>query len=73
MAYFKTHYYGGIRKYQWVTIPMELHGQVAMKDGSSVMVNKMCIRDRVRADRFSAGIQPGVRRGGSAALGTSGG
>ena len=39
MAYFKTHYYGGIRKYQWVTIPMELHGQVAMKDGSSVMVN----------------------------------
>ena len=29
LAYFKTHYYGGIRKYQWVTIPMELHGVVA--------------------------------------------
>ncbi len=28
LAYFKTHYYGGIRKYQWVTIPMELHGVV---------------------------------------------
>lgn len=25
LAYFKTHYYGGIRKYQWVTIPLELH------------------------------------------------
>ena len=34
MAYFKTHYYGGIRKYQWVTIPLELHGVVAMKDGT---------------------------------------
>ena len=30
LAYFKTHYYGGIRKYQWVTIPMELHGVVAL-------------------------------------------
>ena len=34
MAFFKTHYYGGIRKYQWVTIPLELRGVVAMKDGS---------------------------------------
>jgi len=34
LAYLKTHYYGGIRKYQWVTIPLELHGVVAMKDGS---------------------------------------
>ena len=39
LAYFKTHYYGGIRKYQWVTIPMELHGVVSMKDGSNVTVN----------------------------------
>jgi len=39
LAYFKTHYYGGVRKYQWVTIPLELHGVVAMKDGSSVAVN----------------------------------
>ncbi|MBQ9412179.1 MAG: aminopeptidase [Oscillospiraceae bacterium] len=36
MAFFKTHYYGGIKKYQWVTIPMELHGTVALKDGTSV-------------------------------------
>ena len=39
MAYFKTHYYGGIRKYQWVTIPMELHGVVALTDGTTVTVN----------------------------------
>ncbi|MBE6995236.1 MAG: aminopeptidase [Ruminococcaceae bacterium] len=39
LAYFKTHYYGGVRKYQWVTIPLELHGVVALKDGSSVVVN----------------------------------
>ena len=30
LAYFKTHYYGGIRKYQWVTMPLELHGVVAL-------------------------------------------
>ena len=38
MAFFKTHYYGGIRKYQWVTIPLELHGVIALKDGSTVTV-----------------------------------
>ena len=34
LAYLKTHYYGGIRKYQWVTIPLELHGVVALADGT---------------------------------------
>ena len=38
LAFFKTHYYGGIRKYQWVTIPRELHGVVAKKDGTVVEV-----------------------------------
>ena len=38
MAWLKTHYYGGIRKYQWVTIPLELHGVVALKDGTTVKV-----------------------------------
>ena len=38
MAYLKTHYYGGVRKYQWVTIPLELRGAVALKDGSVVNV-----------------------------------
>ncbi len=37
-ALFKTHYYGGIRKYQWVSIPLELRGVVAKKDGSVVDV-----------------------------------
>lgn len=39
LAFFKTHYYGGIRKYQWVTIPLELHGVIALKDGSAVKVS----------------------------------
>ena len=38
LAYFKTHYYGGIKKYQWVTIPLELHGAVALKSGEVVNV-----------------------------------
>ena len=38
LAYLKTHYYGGIRKYQWVTIPLEIHGVVALKDGNTVNV-----------------------------------
>ena len=39
MAFLKTHYYGGIRKYQWVTIPLELHGVVALKSGEVVRVS----------------------------------
>lgn len=39
LAYGKTHYYGGIRKYQWVTIPLELHGVVVLHDGSKVDVH----------------------------------
>ena len=38
LAYFKTHYYGGIRKYQWVTIALELRGAVALKDGTVIHV-----------------------------------
>ena len=39
LAYLKTHYYGGLRKYQWVTIPLELHGVVALKGGQTVRVS----------------------------------
>lgn len=39
LALFKTHYYGGIRKYQWPTVPLALHGVFAKKDGSVVSVN----------------------------------
>ena len=38
IAYFKTHYYGGIKKYQWPTVPLALHGVVCRKDGSAVTV-----------------------------------
>ena len=38
IAYFKTHYYGGIKKYQWPTIPLALHGVVYRKDGTVVTV-----------------------------------
>lgn len=40
LAYLKTHYYGGVRKYQWVTLPLELHGVLILRDGSS---KKICI------------------------------
>ena len=38
LALFKTHYYGGIKKYQWVAIPLALHGVIIKKDGSTVNV-----------------------------------
>ncbi len=38
LAYLKTHYYGGVRKYQWVAIPLELRGLVVKADGSSQSV-----------------------------------
>ena len=39
MAFFKTHYYGGIKKYQWTTIPLSLHGVIVKGDGTTVTVN----------------------------------
>ena len=39
LALFKTHYYGGIKKYQWTCIPLSLHGVIIKKDGESVKVN----------------------------------
>lgn len=38
MALLDTHYYGGVKKYQWVTLPLALHGVVAKKDGSVINV-----------------------------------
>lgn len=37
-AFFKTHYYGGLKKFQWVTIPLSLHGVIVKKDGTVVNV-----------------------------------
>lgn len=39
LAMLDTHYYGGIKKYQWVTVPLALHGVVARKDGTVVNIN----------------------------------
>lgn len=38
-AYLDTHYYGGVKKYQWVTIPLSIHGVVVKKDGTTVEIN----------------------------------
>ncbi len=38
LCYFKTHYYGGIKKYQWTAIPLSLHGVIVKKDGEKVTV-----------------------------------
>ncbi len=39
MAYLDTHYYGGVKKYQWVTLPLAIHGVVVKKDGTTVELN----------------------------------
>lgn len=39
LAYLDTHYYGGIKKYQWVTLPLAIHGVVVKKDGTTVQIN----------------------------------
>ena len=43
LAFFDTHYYGGIKKYQWVTLPLALHGVIVKKDGTIVPV---CIGEK---------------------------
>ena len=39
IAYFKTHYYGGIKKYQWPTVPLSMHGRIFREDGSFVDIS----------------------------------
>jgi len=39
LAYLKTHYYGGVRKYQWLSIPLAIHGTIIKKDGSEVKIS----------------------------------
>ena len=39
IAYLDTHYYGGVKKYQWVTLPLALHGVIVKKDGTTIEVN----------------------------------
>ena len=70
IAYLKTHYYGGIRKYQWVTVPLEIHGVVSLKDGTNVEVRlgegnepKMVISDllpHLAADQNKKTLPEGI-------------
>ena len=64
LGYFKTHYYGGIKKYQWTVIPLSLHGRICKNDGTFVDVRigeepgepKFCITDilpHLGADQMS--------------------
>ena len=39
VAFFKTHYYGGIKKYQWTTIPLAIHGVAALQDGTQIKIS----------------------------------
>ncbi len=49
MAMFKTHYYGGIKKYQWLTIPLSMHGVIVKKDGTVIDV---CIGEKEGEPQF---------------------
>ncbi len=71
IAYFKTHYYGGIKKYQWATIPLALHGVVYRKDGSVITVTIgeddsdpiLCISDlliHLSADQMKKPLAEGI-------------
>ena len=71
LAFFKTHYYGGIKKYQWTTTPLALHGVIAKKDGSVVKVTVgedpadpvFCVTDlliHLSADQMKKPMSEGV-------------
>ncbi|MBR0038766.1 MAG: aminopeptidase [Lachnospiraceae bacterium] len=49
IAYFKTHYYGGIKKYQWPTIPLSMHGRIFREDGTYIDI---CIGEKDNEPKF---------------------
>lgn len=72
LALFKTHYYGGIKKYQWTAIPLALHGVIVKKDGTSVEVRVgekeddpvFCVTDllpHLATDQMKRTLADGVR------------
>lgn len=72
IAFFKTHYYGGIKKYQWTAIPLALHGVIIKADGSSVTVRLgeeetdpvFCITDllpHLAQDQMKRTLADGIR------------
>jgi len=72
MAFFKTHYYGGIRKYQWVTIPLAMHGVAIKRDGTAVEISigekegdpVFCVTDllpHLSADQNERKLKDGIK------------
>lgn len=72
LAYFKTHYYGGIRKYQWVTMPLAMHGVVVKPNGETVEITigekegdpVFCITDllpHLSADQNERKLKDGIK------------
>lgn len=72
LALFKTHYYGGIKKYQWTVIPLALHGVICKKDGSKVTINigeadtdpVFCVNDllpHLATDQMKRTLNEGVK------------
>ncbi len=49
MAFFKTHYYGGIKKYQWTAIPLALHGAIVLKNGKKI---EICVGEKANEPIF---------------------
>ena len=71
IAYFKTHYYGGIKKYQWTAVPLALHGVVYRKDGTVVTITVgeddndpiLCVSDlliHLSADQMKKTLAEGI-------------
>ena len=65
-AMLDTHYYGGIKKYQWVTLPLALHGVIAKKDGTVVKVN---VGDKPGRFCMTSILSPSRRAGVSVCVG----
>ena len=73
IAFFKTHYYGGIKKYQWTTIPLAIHGVVYKKNGEVITITIgeadtdpiFCVSDlliHLSADQMRKTLAEGIRR-----------
>lgn len=72
LCLFKTHYYGGIKKYQWTAIPLALHGTIIKKDGTALEVNigenegdpVFCVTDllpHMAADQMKRTLAEGIK------------
>ena len=63
LAYLDTHYYGGVKKYQWVTLPLAIHGVVVKKDGSTAEVNIGEDEDDLKEVNIGCRLCPDAKKG----------